>query len=292
MFQGTYTALVTPFENDRFDEVAFQKLIETQIAAGITGIVAVGTTGESPTLTHAEHARVIELAVTTARGRCVVIAGTGSNSTREAIDLTIEAQALGADGALIVAPYYNKPSQEGLFRHYQAIAAATTLPVILYSIPGRCGIEIGVETAVRLAATCQNIVAIKEAGGSVERVSALRAALPPQFEILSGDDSLTLPFLAAGAVGVISVASNILPEPVGTLVKQALAGDYEAARNTHFKLYNVFKDLFMEPNPVPVKYALARMGVMQADVRLPLCELSAGSIAKLDATLRAVNLIS
>ena len=236
MFAGTFTALVTPFINDRFDEAAFARLIEGQIAAGITGIVPVGTTGESPTLTHDEHIRVMELAVQCAKGRCKVIGGTGSNSTAEAVDLTQAAERVGCDAVLIVAPYYNKPSPEGLFRHFVIIAEATELPVILYSIPGRCGIEIGVETVARLAKACRNIVAIKEAGGSVERVSALRAALPAEFEILSGDDSLTLPFISAGAVGVISVASNVVPKAVVDLVKAALAGDFAEARRLHFQV--------------------------------------------------------
>ena len=285
MFSGTYTALVTPFANDAVDEAAFTRLIENQIAAGITGIVPVGTTGESATLDHAEHNRVIEIAVKVAAGRCKVIGGTGSNATSEAVSLTVEAEKMGCDAALLVAPYYNKPSQEGLFRHFSKIATATKMPLILYSIPGRCGIEIGVETTARLAAAHANIVAIKEAGGSVERVSALRAVLPATFTILSGDDALTLPFIAAGAQGVISVASNLIPREVGDLVRAALAGDAERARALHFRLYPLFKDLFIEPNPVPVKHALARRGLMRADVRLPLCEMADATRAKLDATL-------
>lgn len=292
MFAGTFTALVTPFQNDHLDEAAFQRLVEEQIEAGITGIVPVGTTGESPTLDHAEHARVIELAVKAARGRCKVIAGTGSNSTTEAISLTVEAEKLGADAALLVAPYYNKPSQEGVYRHYRKIAEATKLPLILYSIPGRCGIEIGIETVVRLAKDCPNIVAIKEAGGTVERVSALRAALPESFQILSGDDSLTLPFMAVGGVGVISVASNLIPKEVGALVQHALAGRYEEAQRLHARLYPLFKDLFIEPNPVPIKAALALAGKMQPNVRLPLCEMSAANHEKLVATLRKLQLHS
>lgn len=291
MFAGTYTALVTPFQNDQVDEAAFARLIEGQIAGGITGIVPVGTTGESATLDHAEHNRVIELGVKAAAGRCKVIGGTGSNSTAEAVSLTVEAEKLGCDAALLVAPYYNKPSQEGLFRHFGKIAEATKLPLILYSIPGRCGIEIGVETTLRLAKAFPNIVAIKEAGGSVERVSALRSVLPPEFTILSGDDSLTLPFIAAGAEGVISVASNVIPAEVVALVNAALAGDFTKAREIHFKLYPLFKNLFIEPNPVPAKHALALRGEMRADVRLPLCEMGAATQAKLEATLRSLKLI-
>lgn len=290
MFSGTFTALVTPFRDGQLDEAAFERLIETQIASGITGIVPVGTTGESPTLSHEEHNRVVELAVKFAKGRCLVIAGTGSNSTAEAISTTVEAEKAGANAALLVAPYYNKPSQEGLFRHFKAIAQATKLPILLYSIPGRCGIEIAAETVARLAAACPNIVAIKEAGGNVERVSQLRAVLPDSFEILSGDDSLTLPFIAAGAVGVISVASNLIPKEVCALVNAANAGDFQKARALHFKLYPLFKDLFIETNPVPIKKALSFSGTMDPAVRLPLCEMSAANVEKLRATLQSLQL--
>jgi 4-hydroxy-tetrahydrodipicolinate synthase len=291
MFEGTHTALVTPFRDDRIDTEAFRALIDFQIAEGVAGIVPVGTTGESPTLTHEEHSEVIRLAVEAAAGRCKVIAGTGSNSTAEAISLTVEAEKLGADAALLVAPYYNKPSAEGLYRHYRAIAEAVEIPLVLYSIPGRCGIEISVDTVVRLAADCPNIVAIKEAGGNVERVSQLRAALPEEFEILSGDDSLTLPFLSVGAVGVISVASNIIPREVVHLVGAGLAGKPEAAAKLHRKWYPFFKALFVESNPVPIKAALAFQGKMTADVRLPLAPLSEANTAGLRAILREYGLI-
>ncbi len=291
MFRGTFTALVTPFRNDRIDEAAFERLVEFQIENGVSGIVPTGTTGESATLDHAEHNRVIELAVKFARGRCQVIGGTGSNATSEAIALTVEAEKAGADAALIVAPYYNKPSQEGLFRHFKAIAEATKLPLMLYSIPGRCGIEIGVDTVARLARACPNIVAIKEAGGSVDRVDQLRHALPTEFDILSGDDSLTLAFMASGAVGVVSVASNIIPKEVSEMVKAFASGETDAARELHFKFYPLFKDLFVEANPVPIKTALSWAGLMQPDVRLPLCELSEPSAKKLRATLQSYDLI-
>jgi len=291
MFEGTHTALVTPFRNDRFDEAAFQQLIEFQIESGISGIVPVGTTGESPTLDHQEHHRVIELAVQAAAGRCKVIAGTGSNSTVEAISLTVEAEKAGADAALLICPYYNKPSQEGLFRHFKAIANATKLPLVLYSIPGRSGIEIGVATVRRLADACPNIVAIKEAGGNADRVSQLRQVLPATFEILSGDDALTLPFMAAGAVGVVSVASNIIPREVCDLVRAALAGNYTGARAVHEHWYPLFRDLFIETNPVPIKTALALQGRIAPEVRLPLCEMIEDNAQKLKATLSALHLI-
>ncbi len=291
MFAGTFTALVTPFQNDRIDEAAFERLVESQIEAGISGIVPVGTTGESPTLDHAEHARVIELGVKFARKRVPVIAGTGSNSTAEARHMTQKAEELGADAVLLVAPYYNKPSQEGLYQHFRAIAQSTRLPIMLYSIPGRCGIEIGVETVVRLAHDFSNVVAIKEAGGSVERVSQLRSVTPEKFQILSGDDSLTLPFIAVGGVGVVSVASNLIPRQVGDMVRAALKGDFERARQLHFQYYPLFKDLFIEPNPVPIKTALALNGLMTPEVRLPLCDMAEATRKKLEATLHGLNLV-
>ena len=290
-FAGTYTALVTPFKNGAFDREAFEALIEAQISGGVEGIVPVGTTGESPTLSHEEHSQVIQTAIERADGRCRVIAGTGSNSTAEAISLTREAERLGANAALLVAPYYNKPSQEGVYRHYRAIAGAVGIPMILYSIPGRCGIEIGVETVARLANECANIVGIKEAGGSVERVSQLQQALPTDFEILSGDDSLTLPFLSAGGVGVISVASNLLPRQISDLVRAWREGRVNEAVDAHRRHYRLFKDLFIEPNPVPIKYALSLKKAMSAEVRLPLCEMSASNKEKLRATLTALQIV-
>jgi 4-hydroxy-tetrahydrodipicolinate synthase len=273
-FAGAHTALVTPFRRGSLDEAALTALIETQISAGISGIVPVGTTGESPTLSHSEHSRVIEVAVAAAAGRILVIAGTGSNATSEAVELTVEAEKLGADASLQVAPYYNKPSAEGLYRHFKSVADSVTIPIVLYSIPGRCGIEIPVPVVARLAADCQNIIAIKEAGGSVERVNQLKSALPSSFEILSGDDSLTLPFMAAGAVGVISVASNIIPTEVQSLVSSCLRGDLATAMELHKRFYPLFRDLFLEPNPVPIKAALAAKGYCTEDVRLPLCGMT------------------
>ncbi len=285
MFRGTYTALVSPFRDGAIDAPAFQRLIERQISAGISGIVPVGTTGESPTLSHEERKQIIRLAVETADRRCQVMAGTGSNSTQHAIEATREAEELGVDGALVVAPYYNKPSQEGLFRHFQKIAQSTSLPIMLYNIPARCGVDIGPDTVERLAGACGNIVAIKEASGSVERVSELCTRLPREFAVLSGDDSLTLPFMAVGAVGVVSVASNLLPADVVALVQTFAAGDANRARDLHQKLFGIFKDLFLEPNPVPVKTALSWRGEMSAEVRLPLCEMTLANQDRLRATI-------
>jgi 4-hydroxy-tetrahydrodipicolinate synthase len=285
MFRGTFTALVTPFRNGAIDVAAFEKLIESQIAAGITGIVAVGTTGESPTLSHEERQELIQLAVGSAKKRCLVLAGTGSNATQHAVADTKMAEKLGADGALLVAPYYNKPSQEGLFRHFKTIADATSLPIMLYNIPGRCGVDIASDTVTHLAAECRNIVTIKEASGSVERVSELSGRLPESFTILSGDDSLTLPFMSVGAVGVVSVASNLFPADVCALVRAYECGDTKLAFNLHRKMFPVFKDLFIEPNPVPVKTALGWRGAMSGEVRLPLCEMSEANQGRLRKTL-------
>ena len=281
------------FENNIVDETAFARLIEFQIENGITGIVPVGTTGESPTLDHDEHIRVIELAVKAARGRCKVIGGTGSNSTEEAIDLTQEAERVGADAALLVAPYYNKPSQEGLFRHFKAIAEATKLPLVLYSIPGRCGIEIGVETVRRLAEACPNIVAIKESGGSIERVNALRAALPEEFDILSGDDFITLAFMAAGARGVVSVASNIVPGEVTRDGAAAAAWKIRRLRSANPRTP-------LSPLPRFIHRAQPRADQDRAGLgwqnparkcRLPLCEMSDANAKKLRATFEALGIM-
>ena len=291
MFRGTFTAIVTPFRDGALDEDAFTRLVEWQIESGITGIVAVGTTGESPTLDNAEHTRVIELTVQTARGRCKVIGGTGSNSTREAIFLTAEAEKAGADGVLLVTPYYNKPTQEGLFRHFKAIAESTKLPIILYSVPGRCGIEIAVDTAVRLARECPNVVSIKEAGGSVDRVNQLHAALPADFTILSGDDSIALPSMCAGAEGVISVASNIIPREMVRMVQAFAEGRAEEARGLHARFYPLFKDLTLETNPIPIKTAVSLADRISGEFRLPLCEMAPANAAKLLATLRNLNLV-
>src|SRR5256714_8248516 len=289
MFRGTFTAVVTPFRNGAIDAAAFEKLIESQIAAGITGIVAVGTTGESPTLSSDEREQVIRLAVTIAQKRCKVLAGTGSNSTQHAITDTQTAEKIGVDGALLVAPYYNKPSQEGLFRHFKTIANATSLPIMLYNIPGRCGVDIGPDTVVRLAGECRNIASIKEASGSVERVSELRRRLPDAFTILSGDDSLTLPFMSVGAVGVVSVALNLFPAEVCALARACESGDLKSAEKSHRKLLPLFKDLFIEPNPVPVKTALGWRGAISPEVRLPLCEMSEANQTRLRKTLEELE---
>ena len=291
MFKGTYTAIVTPFKNGQLDAPALEGLVRKQIQAGVDGIVPVGTTGESPTVDYEEHLEIIALTVKFCAGKVKVLAGTGANSTSEAVYLTREAEKIGADGSLQVAPYYNKPTQEGLFQHFREIARTTRLPIVLYSIPGRCGVEIGVETVRRLAQECKNIIGIKEAGGSADRVSALRAALGPKFEILSGDDSLTLPFMAVGADGVISVASNVVPREVAHMVGAFRRGQIRKASQLHARLYPLFKDLFIETNPVPIKAALAMKGLIEEEYRLPLVPMSAANRAKLRATMKACGIL-
>ena len=292
-FRGTYTALITPFRDDRIDTAAFKALIDRQVAAGITGIVPVGTTGESPTLDMDEHIECVRLAVEYAAGRCQVVAGTGANATKEAIELTQAAEKAGATGTLQVCPYYNKPSQEGIYRHYRAIAENTSLPVMLYSVPGRSGVEIGVETTARLAADCKNIVSIKEAGGSVERVNQLFQALPEDFTILSGDDPLTLPFMSCGAVGLVSVASNLVPEVLVKLVRLCLDGDFVAALAQQKQFYPLFRGLMsLDVNPVPIKTAVALQGHCTEDLRLPLAPLTDAGKAQLASLLREFSLLS
>ena len=290
MFEGTYTALVTPFLKGRFDRSSFQKLIRSQAKGGVDGIVPVGTTGESPTLNTDEHLSIIEEAVKHAGKKLKVIAGTGANATEEAIHLTQSAERLGADASLQVSPYYNKPSQEGLFQHFRAIARATKLPIILYSIPGRCNVTIEVDTVVRLKKACKNIVAIKEAGGDVDRVSQLRQALGPKFTILSGDDALTLPFMSVGASGVISVASNLIPKEISRMVTQYARGNHRVALAAHDRLYPLFKALFIETNPVPIKTALALTGQIEAGFRLPLTPLSKENELSLKKALKNLKI--
>ncbi len=291
-YYGLYTAIVTPFKDDKVDTEALKALVEAQIAGGVDGIVPVGTTGESPTLSHKEHMEVIRLTIEFAAGRCQVIAGTGSNSTIEAIEMTKEAEAMGADGTLQVCPYYNKPSQEGVYRHFKAIAEATTLPILLYSIPGRSGIEISVDTVARLAKDCPNIVAIKEAGGSVERVNQLVQALPADFAILSGDDGLTVPFISCGAVGLVSVTSNVAPAEMKALVDTALSGDGKKALELQKKYYPLMKGLMsLDGNPVPIKAAMALRGDMSWEIRMPLTPLAESKHAQLADLLKSYNLL-
>ena len=287
---GTITALVTPFARDgSVDYGALRALVEEQTAAGVEGICSVGTSGESPTLTHEEHHRVIEKMIEFAAGKCTIVAGTGANSTAEALSLTRAAIACGgADACLQVTPYYNKPNPEGLYRHFMSVADLG-LPVILYNVPGRTGREIPLPVVKRLAAH-PNVVAIKEAAGSVDRVSAVRDAAPG-LTVLSGDDSLALPMIAVGASGVISVASNVIPREMGDMVRLALAGDFVGARALHEKYYRLFRDLFIDVNPVMVKEALAAMGRCERVFRLPLCETDDAKLAQLKGTMKDLGLV-
>lgn len=292
MFAGTHTAIVTPFLNDRIDEAALRKLIDFQFDNGVSGVVPCGTTGESPTLDHDEHEQVIKLTVEYANGRGVVMAGTGSNSTKEAVELTQEAERNGATAILQVAPYYNKPTPEGLFQHFKAIAQSTSLPIMLYSIPGRCGIEIGIDVVSRLVEACPNVCAMKEAGGTPERVSQMRRELPHTFEILSGDDSLTLPFMSVGAVGVVSVASNLIPRQITELVNLAARGDFKGALALHEKYYPLFSAfLKLAVNPIPIKTAMALAGHTRPDLRLPLAPMDDTKTAELKKTLQTLGLL-
>ena len=292
MFAGTHTALITPFKNGDVDYDAFHALIDHQAEAGIDGIVPVGTTGESPTLNPAEHLKVIAKAIEFSAGRLKVIAGTGANSTREAVHLTEAAEKLGADASLQVCPYYNKPSQEGLYQHYKAVADATKLPIMLYSIPGRSVIEIAIDTIVRLAQDCPNIIANKEAGGSVDRINELVQAVPAGFEILSGDDPLTLPFMSCGAVGLVSVAGNIIPDVMARLVRACANGSYDEALELQKRYYPLFKALMtLDTNPVPIKSALALTGKCTFELRRPLVNLSPEKTETLKTCLEEFELM-
>jgi len=285
---GTFTALVTPFNKDEsVDYGALRELINWQIASGVEGIVPVGTTGESPTLDMAEHLKVIEVTIETAAKKAIIIAGTGANSTSEALELTREAKQLGADATLQVTPYYNKPNAEGMFRHFTAVADLG-LPVVLYNVPGRAGKEIPLETVVRLAANPM-VIAIKEAAGNVDRVSAILNAC--EMTVLSGDDSLTLPMISVGASGVISVVSNVIPAEMSNMVRLARLDNFVDARELHRMYYPLFRDLFLDTNPIPVKAALAMMGRILPTYRLPLCEPSEKIREQLHKTLSSLNLI-
>lgn len=284
---GCYTALATPFRNGEVDYVALRQTVQRQIAGGITGLVPVGTTGESPTLNFAEHNKVIAFVAELAAGKCQVIAGTGANSTAEAIELSKFAASVGVDATLQVTPYYNKPSPEGLYRHFCTVADASGLPVVLYNVPGRTGRDIPVDLIARLSRH-PLMVAVKEAGGCVDRASAILDAC--EITVLSGDDSLTLPMMAVGAQGVISVASNVIPGEVCAMVKAALDGDYAEARTMHRRLFPLFRDLFLESNPIPVKAALADLDLIKEEYRLPLCEISSANREKLRQTMKTLGL--
>jgi len=290
MFKGSIVAIVTPFTNGAVDEEKLRELVEFQIEGGTDAIVPCGTTGESSTLDYEEHDRVIQIVVEQVKKRVPVIAGTGSNSTREAIEMTEHAKQLGADGCLLVTPYYNKPTQEGLYLHYKAVAEAVAIPQILYNVPGRTGVNLLPETVARLS-VIKNIVAIKEATGSLQQASEILALCGDQIDVLSGDDFITFPMMACGAKGVISVLANIMPKAVGDLTDAYFAGDLATARKLHLDTLKISNAMFIESNPVPVKTALGLMGKCSDEVRLPLAPMSAANKAKLEAIMKEYKLI-
>ena len=290
MFEGSFVAIVTPFKNGKVDAVALKKLIEFHIENGTNGIVPCGTTGESATLSHREHEEVIRIAVETCKGRVPVLAGTGSNATHEAIELTLSAQKLGANGALLITPYYNKPTQEGLYQHFETVAKETELPVILYNVPSRTSINMLPETVARLS-KIENIVGIKEASGNLVQVSEIIQLCGPDFEVISGEDALTWPILALGGKGVISVTANIVPNKLSKLCEAALKGDMDTAGSLHYELLKLNDVMFIETNPIPVKAALAMMGQIDNEFRAPLCPPSENTLAILKSVLQEYSLV-
>lgn len=290
MFKGAIVAIVTPFKKGKVDEASLRKLIEFQIKNGTDGIVPCGTTGESSTLSHEEHDKVIEIVIDAVNKRVPVIAGTGSNSTAEAIRLTRHAYKAGADGALMVAPYYNRPTQEGLYQHYKAVAEAVPIPIIVYNIPGRTGVNINPDTLARMA-RIKNIVGVKEASGSIKQMSDVISLCGPNFDVLSGDDLFTLPLMAMGGHGVISVVSNVAPADMAGLVDAFAAGDLKKAQALHFKMTGLIDALFIETNPTPVKAALSLMKKISYEVRLPLYKLSDANYEKLKKVMIGYGLI-
>jgi 4-hydroxy-tetrahydrodipicolinate synthase len=290
MLKGVYTAIVTPFKKDgSIDEETFRSLIEDQIAAGISGIIPCGTTGESPTLNYEEHNRVIEITCEQVKGRCVVMAGTGSNSTSEAIEMTKHAKDAGATHSLQVVPYYNKPTQKGLYSHFKAIAEAVNIPIVIYNIQGRTGINLETSTLMELA-KIKNIVGVKEASGNIQQIMNVIKLAPEGFSVLSGDDNLTLPLMAAGGHGVISVASNIIPKRMVEYVNCGLKNDFVGMRKIHFELDEIFTKIFLETNPIPVKKILALKGKLQSVYRLPICEPDEATVKKLEELMKKYNI--
>lgn len=290
MFEGIHTALITPFRDGGIDEPALRRLVEAQVEAGVDGLVPCGSTGESATLSHDEHRRVVEIVIEAVAGRIAVIAGTGSNSTREAIALTRHAREAGADGALLLSPYYNKPTQEGIYAHYAAIAEAVPLPLLVYNIPGRTASNILPETLARIA-RLETIVGVKEASGNLEQISQVVARCPEDFAVLSGDDALTLPLMAVGGKGVISTSSNIAPTEVCELVRSFAAGDPARARAIHQRLLPLFDVLFCETNPIPVKAATAMLGGCDEEIRLPLTRITDANRERLRVVLKDLGIL-
>jgi len=290
-FQGSIVAMVTPFRNGKIDEPKVRELVELHVKNGTDAIVPCGTTGESPTLSHDEHHHMVELTVAAAAGRIPVIAGTGSNSTTEAIALTKHAERSGATGALVVNPYYNKPTQEGLYQHFRAVAESTALPILVYNIQGRTAVNIETDTMARLARDCRNIVGVKEASGSLDQMSQVILACGPDFSVISGDDNITLPLLAIGGRGVISVIANIVPRETSEMVHAALDGDWKRARELHYKLFPLARAAFLETNPIPIKEAMAMAGMLEPEFRLPMCRMGEANRAKLAGILKTYGLV-
>jgi 4-hydroxy-tetrahydrodipicolinate synthase len=290
MFEGSFVAIVTPFKNGKVDASALRGLVEFHIENGTNGIVPCGTTGESATLNHAEHEEVIRIAVDTCKGRIPVLAGTGSNATHEAVELTQRAQKIGADGALLITPYYNKPTQEGLFQHFSMVAKETDIPIILYNVPSRTSINMESGTVARLS-VIKNIVGIKEASGSLVQVSEIIDSCGPDFEVISGEDALTWPILAIGGKGAISVTANLVPDKCAKLCKAAREGDIETAKALHYELLKLSDIMFVETNPIPVKAALALMGRIGNEFRAPLCAPADEHLAQLKAVLKDYGLV-
>jgi 4-hydroxy-tetrahydrodipicolinate synthase len=283
--------MVTPFRNGKVDEAKLRELVELHVTHGTDGLIPCGTTGESPTLSHDEHRGVVETVIEAARGRIRVIAGTGSNSTTEAIEMTKHAERAGAAGALVVNPYYNKPTQDGLYRHFRAVAEAVAIPVVLYNIQSRTAINVETDTMARLARDVKNIVGVKEASGSLDQMSQVIAACGPDFSVLSGDDNITLPLLAIGGSGVVSVIANIVPRETADLVHAALEGDWKRARDLHYRLFPLARAAFLETNPIPIKEAMAMAGMLEPEFRLPMCRMSDANREKLRAILKPYGLI-
>lgn len=290
MFKGSIVAIVTPFHNGKIDEKTFRDLIEFQIKNATSGIVPCGTTGESATLSFEEHERVIEITIEQVKKRIPVIAGTGSNSTEEAILLTKHAAKAGADASLQVSPYYNRPTQRGLYEHFKAIANSVDIPIILYNIASRTGVNIEPETIAKLAQDCKNITAVKEASGNLDQMSRIKTLCGPNFGLISGDDSLTLPLLSIGGTGIISVAANIVPKEVATLVSEFEKGNIKKAQEMHYKLLPLIKAIFIETNPIPIKTAMGLMGMCEPDLRLPMCAMSPENEEKLKKVLKDYGL--
>jgi 4-hydroxy-tetrahydrodipicolinate synthase len=290
MFHGAFSALITPFRDGAVDEKALRDLVEWQIQSGIDGLVPCGSTGESATLSHAEHEQVIKVVVDQSRRRVPVIAGTGSNSTAEAIRLTTFAREIRADGALLISPYYNKPTQEGIYKHYKMIGASVDLPLIVYNIPGRTGSNILPETFARMR-DIKQVVGIKEASGSMDQCSDILKLCGERLTMLSGDDSLTLPLMAMGAKGVISVITNVMPREMHDLAAAALGGDFEHARQIHFQMLPLMRALFTETNPIPIKQACALMGKCSNEMRMPLMQMTAGPADKLRSVMKELRLV-